>query len=423
MKVKLSTISNLCLLLLSLIIFCNLNGIITLLFGITAPLSILILIFSLTIIAINYISPEPIRVDNNLVFIIVIFFLYLTISTCSLLWDSSMLSERTSIVELYRSYLSSLIIISAFYFGIGTYYKSSKKIFSTSFFTPFFVVTLLFVLFGGEIGIYENIVGKHQAFGEERSSGLFGNPNEAGVFANYALVIFLASFASSKHRLFYLGLCVLAFAAAVVSFSKAALIISVLIILFFLFRSIAWFKFNSKGLNRYLFLTLFLIFSSVFYIVVNFSGFYENLTRNQKIRVVGTLALMKGEINQYTTSSRTIVYEHGWSLIKKRPIIGNGFGSFHRFNSGKARFGVHNTFLLIIGESGFLPLLLFLIFFMTLFFKGMLLDHLGIGFFISGIVIVFLANMCGTGHHALDERTSNALIGIIIGILYRIRTN
>jgi O-antigen ligase len=393
-----------------------LNGLITLLFGISAPLSVLILILSVVIIYINFSRPNSGKVNIYLILIIATYVLYLMIASCSLLWNSELLNDSTSIFSLYRSYISSLIIIAAYYYGINSMLQERTKKFSLDYYTPFFIVTLLFVVFGAEFGLYESFVGTNDTFGDERSSGLFANPNEAGAFANYALVIFLAIFSATKKKILYLVFAALAITASVLSFSKAALIISTLVIIFFLFRSAGWYSYNSKSFKRYLVFFFFIIFGLSSYLLVNFSDLSKNLTRNQKIRVAGTLAILTGEINVHTTSHRTEVYKHGWELIKKNPIFGHGLGTFHKFNSGRLHFGVHNTFLLIQGESGILPFILFVSLFIHFFIRGLRLKNLEMGFFVSGVVIVYFLNVCGTSHNALDERTSNALIGTIIAI-------
>ncbi len=68
----------------------------------------------------------------------------------------------------------------------------------------------------------------------------------------------------------------------------------------------------------------------------------------------------EGEIKSKTLGHDT--RDQSWSLyyelIYDKPFFGNGFLSFQRPSRGLP--GAHNSYLMIIGESGFLPLLLFL---------------------------------------------------------------
>lgn len=65
--------------------------------------------------------------------------------------------------------------------------------------------------------------------------------------------------------------------------------------------------------------------------------------------------------------------EKTWSLfypaLLSKPILGNGYGAF--VGGGVVgNIGVHNSYLRIMGEAGFITLLLYLVFFGSLFFKS-----------------------------------------------------
>ncbi|WP_179347758.1 O-antigen ligase family protein [Winogradskyella pacifica] len=70
---------------------------------------------------------------------------------------------------------------------------------------------------------------------------------------------------------------------------------------------------------------------------------------------------------EISEDSRTETWALFYDQIFESPIIGSGYGTFSGKND---TMGVHNTYLMIIGEAGILPFLLFLIYISYLFFKS-----------------------------------------------------
>ena len=81
--------------------------------------------------------------------------------------------------------------------------------------------------------------------------------------------------------------------------------------------------------------------------------------------------LFSGQINNEVLNddSRQDQWTKFYDLIIDSPIIGNGFQTFSTSLTDKNAQGVHNSFLLILGESGFLPFLLIITVFFFLFKK------------------------------------------------------
>lgn len=416
MKIKYTTIIKLCLVALSTIIFCNLNGLSTLFFGITAPFSPLMLLLSLIIIYTGWFK-EKIKINKWWVITIIVFYImYMYIAFGSYLWDSSQVHSGTSLTSLFRSYISSILIILAYYIGATVYLKERDLNFIIKYIFPFFLFTSVFVAIGPFIGLQSSF-NYGNDFSGERSTGFFANPNEAGAFANLSLVVFLAALIVFKRKLWILPLIGIAIYGAITSFSKAAFLLSLFLIFIFLFKTVISFRSNGLKTNVFIFTFLTLIFFSVQYAIFNFEGIVSNLTGGQEKRVIATYELLQGKITKETTSDRDVLFKYGWRLIKRKPLIGNGLGSFHRFKGGKMQLGVHNTFLMIFGEAGIFILLLFIFYFIYMGFQGLIYPNAGLGFFIMGFVTVYLINICGTSHNALDDRTSNAILGMIIALL------
>ncbi len=360
---------------------------------------------------------EKIKIDKWWIITIILFYImYLSIAFGSYLWDNSQVHNRTSLITLFRSYFSSILIILAYYFGVTVYLKEKSNDFIIKYIFPFFLFTTVFVVIGPFIGLHKIFEYGH-AFEGERSTGFFKNPNEAGAFANLSLVVFLSGLVAFKRKLWILPLIGLSIYGALSSFSKAAFFLSVFLIFIFLFKAVISFRSNDLKTNAFIFTFLTIIFFSIQYTIFNFEHIVSNLTGGQQKRVIATYELLQGKITKENTSDRTMLYNYGWELIKGKPVFGNGFGSFHRFNGEKLQLGVHNSFLMIWGEAGLFTILLFILYFVHLGFQGFTYPDVAVGFFILGFVIVYLLNICGTSHNALDDRSSNALLGMIIALL------
>ena len=62
--------------------------------------------------------------------------------------------------------------------------------------------------------------------------------------------------------------------------------------------------------------------------------------------------------NKLEDDSRTATWSRFYDNVLDSPFLGNGYGSFQ--GDGINHVGVHNTYLLIIGESGIIPFIVFI---------------------------------------------------------------
>ena len=377
----------------------------------------LILLLSFIIILISVFVLKVSLRDNKLILLLAFYVSYLFIGGSSLLWSDYYLADSTNIVRLFRSYISSTILILAFYLGakVIMIHRPKRSIYVYIF--PFFIFTTLATVFGEPLGLYNSFEYMAHAQRGERSAGFFSNPNEAGSFCNFALVIFLSLFFMFKRKLFFLGLAAFAIAGSGLSFSKAAFFVTAMVLLLFVFKNITSFhRVSLRTRVTFVMLIAVMGFGGLTYLNSSLGKKYQ-LTYAQQTRIVGAMALLSGKINSKTTSDRTVVFRHGLYLINKSPLVGHGVGTFHKFNTGILHIGVHNTFIMIFGESGILPFAFFMIFLGLLFYKGVMIRDVGLSFLIIGIVSAYILGVAGTSHNALDDRTSNALFAILLAIL------
>ena len=407
-------------LILCIIFLCNLNGIIFLLYRIQAPLSPLILFVCSIIIFISVfhlkVSLKSIGFQAMLLF----YFSYLSIGLFSYLWDSTFIDPNTSLTLLFRSYISSILVIAAFYISAKVFIITGNVNFLLKSILVLSLLSVLVILLGPVLGI-EEAVSQNQVINMDRNRryGLFSNPNEAGSFSAYFIVISLTSYSYfKKGELFFLACFVLGAYAAVSSFSKAAMIITVVLIISFVLYNLKFAKMISgANIKKPLVMALFLTISTVI-IIMQFFRYVDELTYDQRTRLFHTVQLFTGKFDENNTSERSELYSFAWNSIKHRPIAGYGIGVYHKMKDfpGGNTMGVHNTYLLILGESGFIPLLLFLFMFLMLIYGSLSHPSPSFGFFILGVCIVYFIAISNTGHNALDDRTSNAMIGISLAL-------
>jgi len=327
---------------------------------------------------------------------------------------------KTSIFKLLRGYISSLLIYWALYqYLINEYYTSGKQRLIIILHKASFLILfpLFFTVFGKQLGLTEAMT-YAKDYGD-RQIGIFTNPNTTGLHANYVLCFCLYSLISDrKGKLLWLLLIPACFYAAFLSLSKAAMLMATLnLLLYILFNLINFhrLKLSSKLISIF---SIAIIGFSSFYIYANFEKLVGGLSYAQAGRIIDAIQISQGNINDKTTSERSGIAELVFPMIKSHPIEGNGFGSFHRIIGHG--LGVHNTALLIIGESGIIPLILYLVFILLFFLKSLKQKEIGLKYLFVSVLTTYILISFLTSHNALDERISNVIIGIFL-VLINIR--
>jgi len=273
----------------------------------------------------------------------------------------------------------------------------------------------MYVLYEYEMGYY---ITEHGFQG--RADGVFGNPNALGIIANMGLIMTIYSLLVHERLLvikLFLIPCLLF--VSYVSLSRASIITSLVLILFSVFWMIKKFKYLRVYGKFLVGLIIPVIAGITFYTVMNFSIIYDryiDFGAQRKIQSVINL-VFKGEFTYESTSGRTEIFEHGFFLISQHPLIGNGLGAFQHFPPASGfSHGIHNTYLLILGDAGILPFILLLVFILYQIANGLVMRSfigiLGLGF----LGIWLLGNM--SGHNGLDDKMNNIIL--IVSCIYLI---
>lgn len=269
------------------------------------------------------------------------------------------------------------------------------------FFKYILIATCIFTLLSPQLAQYLNYVAA-----QERASGLFENPNEAATAALYALVLILA-FPTGKPAVTLVQIGI-AIAALILTFSKNGFLIMFVIFAYYIYE-----KRSAK-----LAILFFLIVPSLSVIattIVATGGI--DLYGEQKERFDDILAIFTGNFNARTTTGRTLLWDFGMDRIAHTFPWGGGLGQFHAMEGGfrgttNGWLGIHNTFLMILGEAGVIPFVLFIVFLVGLCLRSVHTRH---RFVAIGFCIVLVFDMTAT-HGVLGFRLANVVLAFMIAI-------
>lgn len=403
--------------LLSIIIFCNLNEIISSRFGITAGFSPLILLLSFLVI---FFTLEKIKYSNGFKFILFVYIIYLFLSTCTAL-SYQFRFTSLSLNVLYRDYLATIITIITFYGGF--YYcliKNPGKLFSL------FSLILLFTLIYATIEFSSNIVTRivNQYEDSNRATGFFANPNNLGSYGNFSLTwfLFLMNRKQTKFKLILVAGILLSLYVTGISLSKSAIIASIVILLIFVFIKILKLKQSGKIAKVFTIVFLIVFFLAIINLrqtLVLIGSNFENDTQ-RRIESISNI-LVDRKIDTKTTTERTLIWNLAYQEIIQRPIFGSGFGSMHYLKN--AKFGTHNIYLLIVGEAGILCLLIFVLFIVFLLYESVKEKKVEYQFLYFGIIFIFFGQLCMSGHYILKDKISVGFLVLIIAIMATRKSN
>ena len=192
-----------------------------------------------------------------------------------------------------------------------------------------------------------------------RLSGTLGDPNHAGFYGcmTAGLALSLLSF-NLYGKMSYLALS-LSTAVTVGTFSRAAILILVLLFLWFMLRSVRIRKAMMK-----------------WGVVLALMGLVAGMATDSRsvildedqLRRLKSMSLF-GIEGRYDSSFQQRLFLMGLALdeVVKSPVLGSGLGNLQRLDGAPLSkigqiLGAHNQYLVFVGEAGIIPLTLFLAF-------------------------------------------------------------
>lgn len=394
------------------IIFSNINGLMSALFGIAAPFSIFILIASL-IITFYLFRYKKITLPHHLFNATVAG--YLIIAGISWCFFSHLHFPRD--VPYYRALrkqVPAILLVYAFY--KYTVYEGERNglenllIFVTMF---MFFITMT-IPFGELIGLRNVIEYKSLT----RESGVFSNPNKAGTHINYNLALVLFFILNSRRWFWlFIGILPLVMYSTFLTFSKSAMISAILIFLVFLFINIKGnYRLGRPRRNKLRFFII-MIFVIGTALAPTITKLLYSLKPQQITRVLQVGQIVTGQIDEKTTTHRSVLWEEGIEIIKQFPLTGHGFGSFHKLPKG--RLNVHNTYLMVLGESGIFPFIILVVFVLILYYRCLFwIKDPNYQFLALSICIITTIQVYGSGNGGIKTSETLGMTGILFAILH-----
>jgi len=323
-----------------------------------------------------------------------------------------------SIFNLLRVFATSFIILLSVHQYL---YRrlildlKEKKVFNAIFIPV--IIASLYSIYQHSLGILD-LTGRKDSISYGRVRGVYGNPNTLGFVANLGLALLLYSLYKHK-RWFWLKMVLIPALLYVtfLSLSRTSMITAAVLILFTAVKmTVNYLRLGHRGRWRHL-LVMGIPFMIFTYIYLNFETLIIKYTKYGSMYKILSLVnlIFKGKVSNETTSGRVDVVQYGIERILEHPLFGNGLGAFRRFpeETGMTH-GVHNTYLLVLGDAGIFPFiaLLSLICYVLVssFFTRKIAGLMAFG----SMMVWALHNM--SGHNGLEEKMHN--ITIMSSVMY-----
>lgn len=210
--------------------------------------------------------------------------------------------------------------------------------------------TLLLFLLVGALSVLINAIIFPNSYG--RYSGLYLNPNRAGLICLFG---FSLTYIIDKINI-RLAIQFIFILAGIVTLSRYFILLLVIIYIISIF------------VNRKNFVGI-VVGAIAFFIILSTSSFRLNADRFGALKSVFS---GDTDVKTITKESREETWALYQNIILSNPIIGVGYQELQGTESKKVsiKVGVHNTYLMIIGESGIIPFLLLIIIYLTLIIRS-----------------------------------------------------
>lgn len=247
---------------------------------------------------------------------------------------------------------------------------------------------------------------------EERLSGFFGNPNEAGFIACGALVFVMLN----TQRAVWIKAALIAFCIGglVLSFSKTAITVGIVISTIALvqsLRGLAFFIVPAAAVMLVVFVQ-----DPVAVIEALVDESFIDLSGEQRERIISIGRIVAGQIDDKVTTGRTELWEIGLQRIADRFPMGYGFDTFHHLVGGRyfldSWLGIHNTPLMLLGEGGIVPFVFFLLCLIVITARLLSAPEP----MLAGLLFFVLLADYNSNHSALEIRYANVYLGLIIAL-------
>ena len=246
--------------------------------------------------------------------------------------------------------------------------------------------------------------------GNQRISGFFLNPNEAGLSSVFFLNFIL--YRPYKKRIFNFIAIALALVNIAITLSKTCLILLFASLILFFLLTHKWMPFVFMILSVPLLLLSLQSFVNTF----EESDFELPLADDAIRRLHSMHVLLGGKIDDNATSYRISMWSRSVPVIVDHFPHGTGLGTFYHieapFYQKGIWQGIHNMYLMIVGEAGFVVFALFIVCYGHLFALALSSkDKLPFGILLNALLFFV------TSHNGFTIRFLVVLLAIATGLL------
>lgn len=243
-----------------------------------------------------------------------------------------------------------------------------------------------------------------------RFAGVFANPNEAAVVCAMGLALGLHRLTRSGEAPFIV-LSIVSMAAVATTLSKAgALAVAAVLMI----------AITAGGRQRAAAVKVLVLTGGVL-AIAGFGGLTSGLLEGRALERATELAkLLQLQVDQETSTNRTVVWAEAWRQIANRGLLlGSGLGSMRAivdglFENGSWR-GVHNWWLMILGEAGVAAFAAMLWYFIRLAWhasRASDLRHLTLAY-----LSVFAVDSLSS-HNLFELRFHSFFLGLVLAALH-----
>ena len=251
--------------------------------------------------------------------------------------------------------------------------------------------------------------------GAYRYSGSFSDPNEAALVACLTAVAALAALRRGRSHVLTNGALLVAVAALGGTFSRTAIIILPVLVLSTLVVSRSAQRKRLAG------------GAAIIGPRPDWRGGPTSTWTCSIERQIARLESLSGmfelsTIDDVSLAGRATLWRLALDQALESPLFGNGLGSLHHlegawYNNDGVLLGAHNQYLILLGEAGFVPLILFASFLLVMLHAGFWKEKAvwALGAVSGWAVVLTLFSMAF--HGILTQRACNFIMGLSCAVM------
>ena len=247
------------------------------------------------------------------------------------------------------------------------------------------------------------------ADGSYRYFGSFANPNGAALVASLAVVTALALLARGRRTLIMYGALLVATAATVGTLSRTALVLLPVL-------GLTAILVTRSAARRRVVVGIAIVFLAAAGLQ---AGLDPNTLDERQVARLDSMRQLRNlsTIEDLPLAGRTTLWRLAWDEAQESPFAGTGLGRLHALenawlNQDGKLMGAHNQYLILLGEAGIVPLLLFVSFLAVALHAGFRRRR---AFWALGAVsgwALTLTLFSMTVHGVLTHRAVNFIVGL-----------